>query len=292
MKALLLALPCLALLVLACGGDDFESSAGGSSGGASSVAPDLGPEIGAPDAGGAPSSATALPDRLVVTTDIDLEVMALRQAYVDIGGRARALGGFVADAQIDDDGERGSAFLRLRVPAPRHDELVDQLRSLSGAEVKHEQSTAKEVTAEYTDLRSRVVNLSVAEAQYQELLDRAGTIEEVLLVTAELDDVRGDIEQLEGRIKLIEDRSDFATVAVRLNLPPTVVVEETPAGLASPVEVLVDAFSTSLTVAHAALNVAVVLFVAGVWIVPATLVTVLAWRRLRRPFEAVRAWLG
>jgi hypothetical protein len=134
------------------------------------------------------------------------------------------------------------------------------------------------------------VNLRATEAQYQALLVRAGSIDDVLKVTAKLDEVRGDIEQLEGRIKLIEDQSEFATVAVHMTLPP--VVAQPASGLQSPVRVLVDAVETSLTVAHAFLNVAVVLFVAGLWLVPALVIATLARRRLRRPVEAVKTWFG
>jgi hypothetical protein len=288
MKALLLSLSCLLLLAAACGGEDSNSNGASSAGSSAGAA--LGPDTGAPDTGIARSSAFTLPDKLIVTTNIDLEVTALRQAFVAISGHARDLGGFVADAQLND-GENASAFLRLRVPATRHDDMVASVRNVADVEVKREESTAKEVTAEYTDLQSRVINLQATEAQYQQLLNRAGSIDDVLKVTAKLDEVRGDIEQLEGRIKLIEDQSDFATVAVRLSLPP-VVVAEPATGLPSPVTVLIDAFATSFTVAHAVLNLVIVLFVAGLWIIPASLIAALAWRRLRRPVEAVRAWFG
>jgi len=294
MKALLLTLSCLLLLAVACGGEDVAPDSGSSSG-STTLAPDrpLGPDTASPDTSVAPSNATALPDKLVVTTNIELQVAALRQAYVEISGYARSHGGFVADAKLTDDGEQGFAFLRLRVPSTRHDDMVAQVRAFPNAELKREDSTAKEVTAEYIDLQSRLANLRATEAQYGQLLARTGTIEEVLQVTAKLDEVRGDIEQLEGRIKLIEDQADYATVSVQLALPPPAAERPAPAGgLSSPVEVLRDASSTSLTVAHAFLNIAIVLFVAGLWIVPAILVGLLARRRLRRPFETVKAWFG
>ncbi|HEU0074480.1 MAG TPA: DUF4349 domain-containing protein [Dehalococcoidia bacterium] len=290
MKALLLTLSCLLLFAAGCGGEDSDSNGGGSAGSSAGAA--LGPDTGAPDTGIVQSSAFTLPDKLIVTTNVDLEVTALRQAFVAISGYARDFGGFVADAQINDDEEDGSAFLRLRVPASRHDDMVASVRNFAGAEVKREESTAREVTAEYTDLQSRVTNLQATEAQYQQLLNRAGTIDDVLKVTAKLDGVRGDIEQIEGRIKLIEDQSDFATVAVRMSLPPPVLAEATSGGLPSPVTVLIDAFATSFTVAHAVLNLVIVLIVAGLWIIPASLIAVFSWRRLRRPVEAVKAWFG
>jgi hypothetical protein len=294
MKALLLALTCLALFAAACGGDSHFADGGGSvdsatSGGAAAGAPT------APDAAAQQTTTTTAVDaKLIVTSTIDLQVDSLRDSYDTISRLAREAGGFVAEARLSDSGDAsGSASLRLRVPAVRHDDLVASLRGLDGATVKREDSIAKEVTAEYTDLQSRVVNLQRTEAQYQALLNRTGSIDEVLKVTAKLDSVRGDIEQLQGRIKLLDDQSDYATVTVRLSLPPVVAapVEEQAKGLPSPVRVFVEAMEKSFVVAHALLNVAVVLFVAGLWLLPAGAVSILVWRRFRPQLERAVKWL-
>jgi hypothetical protein len=285
MKALLLAFSCLVLLAVACGGEDFNSD--NSSSGGSAGAP-AGPDAGAIDNSAAATSTQLLLDKLVVTTDIDVEIEELRPAYVAISRLARDFGGFVEDAQINDAQDDASAFLRLRVPSLRHDEVVASIRGLSDAEVKREQSTAREVTAEYTDLQSRLTNLQVTEAQYQTLLQPAGTIEEVLKVTAKLDEVRGEVELVEGRIKLLDDQTGYATIAVSLAPPVTAASSNLP----SPLRVLVDSLATSLTVAHAALNLAIVLFVAGLWLIPAAAIAALLWRRFRRQFQTFKAWLG
>ena len=289
MKALLLAISCLVLLAVACGGKDLDTN--NASSGGSSAAGSAGPDTGPLQAGSALPSAQFLPDRLVITTNLDVEVNDLQLTYATIIGSDRELGGFVAEARFSDDEDEynGSAFLRLRVPATRHDEMVASLRRLADADVKREESAANEVTAEYTDLRSRLVNLQVTEAQYQEFVGRASTIDEVLKVTAKLDEVRAEIEQVEGRIKLIENQTDHATIAVRLSLP---VATASSGGLSSPVEVLTDSLSTSLAVAHAILNLMIVLVVAGLWLIPAGLMVVLAGRLFRRQLEAFKGWLG
>jgi hypothetical protein len=159
--------------------------------------------------------------------------------------------------------------------------------------VTREESNAREVSAEYTDLQSRLVNLQHTEAQYQQLLGRAGTIDDVLKVTAKLDAVGGDIEKARGQINLLEDKSDFATVSANLSLPPVVAQPaETSAGLPSPVKVFVTSMDAALVVAHAFANAAVVVLVAGLWLLPATGLGLLAWRRLRGPIATVKTWFA
>ncbi|HWC30418.1 MAG TPA: DUF4349 domain-containing protein, partial [Dehalococcoidia bacterium] len=240
MKALLITFICLFTLVTACGGSDSDSGSGGAS-------VDPGARNAAPDAPAAPGAgvpeASVTDAKLVLTSSLNLEVDSLRTSFETIGRLARDNGGFVADASFAETGDdSATAGLRLRVPATRHDDLVAALRGLDGAEVKREGSNAKEVTAEYTDLESRLVNLEHTEAQYQQLLTRAGTIDDVLKVTAKLDSVIGEIEKVRGRLRLIDDQADYATVSVQLALPPvaaaTTQVDD--GGLASPVRVFVD----------------------------------------------------
>ncbi len=278
-KALSVLISGLLLFAVACGGSDADlaPARGGSTGAAAATGPDLGKD-----------SANALPldEKLIVTTNIELEVEDVRGVYSTISQTARDFGGFVAEAQVSDDQDDPSAFLRLRVPASLHDEVLAVIRGVGSDGVKHEDSRAVEVTAQFTDLQSRLTNLEATEAQYQQLLDRAGSIDEVLQVTARLDNVRSDIEQVQGRLNLLNDQTGFATISVSLSS----VAAPAASNLAPPLEVLSTALETSLVVAHATVNGLIVILVAGLWLVPATLVALLTWKKLRRPLETLKAW--
>jgi len=153
-----------------------------------------------------------------------------------------------------------------------------------GKNVTGEQTNAREVTGEHTDLQSRLVNLHRAEEQYQTLLGRAGSIDEVLKVTTRLDGVRGEIEQVQGRVNLIENQSDFATIGLTHSVP--LVARTT--NLPSPVQVFADAAEASLTVGHGVMNLAAVLAVVALWAVPALGVYLLLRRPVGRLVEASR----
>jgi uncharacterized protein DUF4349 len=259
-----------AALAIACGGNDFDSAGSNSAGSAgnASSAPDIG------NSQSAQADASAAQARLIVNTNVALEVEDLRGAYRTAGDLARAAGGFIAESRIADGDEVTSAFLRLRVPGEQHDRVLESLRDV-GRNVTGEETNAREVTGEYTDLQSRLVNLHRAEEQYQTLLSRAGSIDEILKVTARLDDVRGEIEQVQGRVNLLENQSDFATNGLTLSVPPPART----ANLPSPVQVFVDAAEASLTVGHGVVNGVAVLAVVALWAVQ----VLGAYLLLRRP---------
>jgi Domain of unknown function (DUF4349) len=176
-KAVLFILTFLFLLMLGCGGDT-----------GSTVLRDSGGEA---HAGAAGANSVEGQEKLVIESTLALEVQGLREAYESIKASVRAEAGFVADSGIHDTQGRANAVLRLRLPASRHEDFLSGLRGLPNAKVLNEETRAQEVAAEFTDLQSRLVNLERTEAQYQALLARSVTIDEVLRVSERLNAVRG-----------------------------------------------------------------------------------------------------
>jgi hypothetical protein len=127
-------------------------------------------------------------------------------------------GGFVAGSNLHDSEAGREATVTLRVPSARLSEALSDLRGI-GRKVTDESRTTQDVTEEYTDIESNVRNLRATEAQVLALIERATKIEEVMLLHRELTGIRGQIERLEGRRRVLENRSDFATVAMRLLEP-------------------------------------------------------------------------
>ncbi|MDQ3937185.1 MAG: DUF4349 domain-containing protein [Chloroflexota bacterium] len=138
----------------------------------------------------------------------------------DIAGRIASatrvvvdLGGYVARSEEQNTASGHSATITFRIPAARWSEALSGLRALA-ARVIAEHTEALEVTAEVVDLDARIANLRASEAALQEIMNRAGAIEEVLKVQRELTTVRGEIEQLTGRRDHLRDQAAYGTLAV------------------------------------------------------------------------------
>ncbi|MCJ7822272.1 MAG: DUF4349 domain-containing protein, partial [Armatimonadetes bacterium] len=72
---------------------------------------------------------------------------------------------------------------------------------------------------EYVDLSSRKRNLDREEQQLLELLKRAGKVPDLLQVEQTLARVRGEIEQIAGRMRYLENRVALSAVTVHLQGP-------------------------------------------------------------------------
>jgi len=151
--------------------------------------------------------------RIIKTGEVTIEVADIAASLGRVRALAVELGGYVGGSFL---GARDDyATLTLRIPADRFDEALARLRQFDG-EVLTEATREEDVTSAIVDLEARLRNLNASEQQYLELLERTGTVEEILAVQIRLDEVRGQIEQLEAQVKDLSEMADLATLTVSL----------------------------------------------------------------------------
>jgi hypothetical protein len=169
--------------------------------------------------GGAETTAPSL-DRLVIT---DVKLSLSVDDAVDVAHRAERIadqyGGFAAGSTIRDSGDHREANLMLRVPAGNLSMALADLRGLA-RKVTDESRSSQDVTEEYTDVESNLRNLHATETQLLTIMDRANSVNEVLAVQRELTGIRGQIDRLEGRRRVLENRTSLASISLQLAESP------------------------------------------------------------------------
>jgi hypothetical protein len=124
--------------------------------------------------------------------------------------------GFVATS---DTGRSPGAPLTgtwtVRVPAVRFPAFAEAVTRLG--EPLRNRTDAQDVTEQFVDLEARLKNKRAEEEQLQKILrESAGKLTEVLEVSKELFRVRGEIEQVQGRLQKLTDLTELSTVTVSL----------------------------------------------------------------------------
>ncbi len=197
---------------------------------------------GGPDSGkalglGGTTDPLILDRQIIRTATVELTVDDVPGAVQRIETAAAAAGGFVAGSSItveqqpppDDPDEeqeiRQRGTITIRVPAETYATVMSTLRGIveDPRDITSLTEDTSEVTEEYADLQARLRNLEATEAQYLELLTQAESINDVLLVQDRLNNVRLQIEQVQGRIQLLDDLTSMATITAHLSLPPLVI---------------------------------------------------------------------
>jgi len=153
--------------------------------------------------------------KIVKTGSMTLEVGNITETINKIAKITNELNGYVVSSHKYDYERRVEGRITIRVPFEKFEEAFARLRQLATA-VLYETTTAKDVTEEYVDLEAQLSNLLATEAQYLALLEKAENVEEMLMVQKELSKVRGEIEQIEGRMKYLEQTSETSLIEVNL----------------------------------------------------------------------------
>lgn len=168
------------------------------------------------------AGSTLPPLRQVIRTaayEIELPRGQFQEKYDAVTALAGRYGGYVASASTtaaDGEGAANRGTITIRI-ADTGDNLERAMAGLDGlGRVVNRTLSGQDVTDEYVDLESRLRNARAHEASLLALMEKATTIEETLLVQAELNTVRAGIEQLQGRINQIENRTEFATITVEM----------------------------------------------------------------------------
>ncbi|MGI8519938.1 MAG: DUF4349 domain-containing protein [Actinomycetota bacterium] len=225
----------LAVVGAACSGSDGSSAlsagdAGGSSGGgggqgaavdsdgaARESAPALGSgEIGYAKVGG--QTAARLPTvgpSIIKTGYLKLTVSedGFSEATQDAVALAGRFSGFVLSTSIEGQDSR-SGTLVIRVPSDRFEEFVNEVKDLG--DVRSESISGQDVTQEFVDLEARLRNLRAQEAVLLRLFDKASTVAATIRVQSELGRVQLESEQLQGRLRYLEDQTSLATLSITI----------------------------------------------------------------------------
>jgi hypothetical protein len=171
------------------------------------------------------SASTDPVDRKVIgTATADLESDDVKDSATRLTAAVEALGGYVSGSSLTELSDaRFRAVLTLKVPAAEMDGLLAKLGDFG--KVVSTRTSTEDVTEAYYDAQARLTNALAQEAQLLDIMKTATTVQDTLLVRAELDKVQQSVEQLKGQIRLWDALVDMATLTATLEPTATLVGE-------------------------------------------------------------------
>ena len=230
-------------------------------------------------------------ERMIIWTgDISLIVKDAEESLEKAQAIAKGLGGYVVNSSSWFEEQQLRARLTIRVPAEEFDAAMAGLKDLA-IRVENTNVSTQDVTEEYTDLDSRLRNLEATETELLELLtevrERTGKAEDILAVHREVSSIRGQIEQVKGRMQYLETMTAMATIDIGLTpdalARPIVVAGWQPSGTAA--DALRTLVRTFQFVVDAAIWVIIYLLPTLVLIASPFVVLRWIWRRWRKRRE-------
>jgi Domain of unknown function (DUF4349) len=156
----------------------------------------------------------AVARKIIYDAKLDLIVESLNGLEPSILDLVKRNGGFLAESDLATQvSTQRTATWRVRVPVDHFDAFVSQVSRLG--EVRTSHLGSQDVTEEFFDLEARIRNKQEEEKRLlKHLADSTGKLEDILKVESELTRVRGEVEQMQGRLRFLANRADLSTVTI------------------------------------------------------------------------------
>ena len=160
--------------------------------------------------------------KIITSGDIRFEVADLPGAEQYVRELMLSHGGFL-DEERKTEGKRQTInYWTVRIPSDTTDAFVLAVEK-QFAPLDRKNISARDVTEEFIDVEARLKTRKALEQRFLELLNRANEINEMIRLERELSEVRGEIESMEQRVKVLDNRSSYSTIQLEFY------VEKTPA---------------------------------------------------------------
>lgn len=156
-------------------------------------------------------------NRMVVRdSNLSLVVDSVEDTQKKIITKAQELGGYMISSDTQNPDEAATGTVIVRVPATRLDQALEYFRSLS-VKVVSEYLSGYDVTDQYVDLQARLATLNKTKAKFENILDTATRVEDILNVQREIINVQSQIDSIVGQQQYLEKTAENSKITVYLS---------------------------------------------------------------------------
>jgi len=123
-----------------------------------------------------------------------------------------------------DSSIRHTASMQIRVPEDKLEDTLNAMAKLGN--VQNRGLSAEDVTDQLVDSEARLRNLRKSEEMVLKIMDRSGSIGDVLKASQELGKIRESIERIDAQLKSLRNQVAYSTI--NLTLQAAVSARQTP----------------------------------------------------------------
>lgn len=175
------------------------------------------PTVPTPDSTGYMPDLTQVFERKIIkNADIMIQVDNYSEAAEAIEQKVMLAGGYISSENMNNYGEQEniSGYIQVRLPADKFDAFIAGLEELGT--IKSRNIYTQDVTEEYVDVESQLKAMRTKEERLLSILEESGSLSDILEVEKELANTRSQLESLEGRLRYLDNRTDYSSIGINI----------------------------------------------------------------------------
>jgi len=168
----------------------------------------------------APEQTTPEPKKqsqLIKRAQLTLVVQSIHQTTESITEIIRKQQGDILKFEAQkspDNSQRQTAYLEFRVPQQRLETTLNSLAKLGT--VENQMITAEDVSDQLVDFQARLRNLRKSEEMVLKIMERSGSVGDVLKAANELSTIRESIERIDAQLKSLQNQVAYSTITLNI----------------------------------------------------------------------------
>lgn len=160
---------------------------------------------------------TASGDRMVIeNTNLSLRVDDVDKTISSIKKTAEDFGGFLINSSISKPEEAASGSISVRVPKDKKTQAIDAFKKMAN-KVVSENVFSDDITDEYQDLNARLEVLTKTKTKYENILEKAEKVSDLLEVQQQLINLQSQIDSVKGQQKYYDQSVDLTKITIYLS---------------------------------------------------------------------------
>ncbi|MDP4010830.1 MAG: DUF4349 domain-containing protein [Candidatus Roizmanbacteria bacterium] len=156
-------------------------------------------------------------DRMVVQNSyLSLVVDNVEMSAKKIITNTQSLGGFMVSSSVNNPASGGTANVEVRIPVEKLETALEAFRGLA-VKVVTENLEGQDITDQFTDVKARMATLQKTKLKFEEILDKATAVQDILEVQRELISIQSQIDSLQGQETYMLNTSKTAKLSIYLS---------------------------------------------------------------------------
>ncbi|MCU0516893.1 MAG: DUF4349 domain-containing protein [Oscillatoria sp. Prado101] len=155
--------------------------------------------------------------QLLKKAELNLLVKSIDQSIKEVSAIVQKQQGDILglqDSKPQDPSIRHTASVQIRVPQNKLETTINALAKLGT--VQYRSLTVEDVTSQLVDSDARLRNLRKSEEMVLKIMERSGSVGDVLKAANELSTIRESIERLDAQLKSLRNQVAYSTINLNL----------------------------------------------------------------------------